>query len=193
MMFYLSCDNLRVQRSAGFVDIAAVGAGMRDDDMAAKVSEELRSNRGGRPVGTIDDNAATIERQARDSGKQEADVLGAVGFVDRRWDGLLRRRRQTGELTEYLLFDREFDSIGQLIAVRAEQFDPIVIPGIVRGRDDNASGKPVRMRKKGDGRSRNHASALYRGPACSETRSQRGSNPLAGLAGVHTEQNAGGR
>ena len=91
MTLHLGCDDLWMQRAAGFVDVAAVGAGMRDDDLAAKIREELRSDRRGGSVGAVDDDASTIERETRNSGKQEANVLGAVGLVDLWWNALLRR------------------------------------------------------------------------------------------------------
>ena len=47
MTLHLGCDDLWMQGSAGFVDVAAVGAGVGDDDLAAEVGEELRGYGGG--------------------------------------------------------------------------------------------------------------------------------------------------
>src|SRR5467141_2463552 len=117
-MFYLGCDDLRVQRAAGFVDIAAIGTGVRNNDLATQVREELRSDRGGCSVRAIDDNAASIEREPRNSGEQEANILSAVGLVNLRRNGLLRSRCQPGELAEYLLFNGEFNGVGEFVTIR---------------------------------------------------------------------------
>src|SRR5882757_9041389 len=120
MMFYLGCDDLRVQRSADLVYIATVGAGMGDDDLAAKIRKELWSHRRRSSVRAVDDNATSIEREPENGIEQKANILGAICFVDRRRNGLLRTRRQTCELAEYLLFYSEFHSVGKFIAIWAK-------------------------------------------------------------------------
>ena len=82
MMLYLCGDDLRMQRSACFVDIAAVRAGMRNDDLAAEIGEELRRNGRRGSIGAVDDNATAIEREPWNGSEQEADVLSAVGLID---------------------------------------------------------------------------------------------------------------
>src|SRR5580704_4876721 len=104
-MFYLSRNDLGVQRSTGLIDIATIGAGMGDDDLATKIREELWSDRRGGSVRTIDDNAASIEGEPRNSGEQEANIFSAIGLVDRRRNYLLWSHSQDAELTEYLLFN----------------------------------------------------------------------------------------
>ena len=103
---------------------------------------------------------------------------------------MLRRRRRTGDLTEYLLFNGKFNSVGEFVPVRAEQLDAIVLPGIVRGRDDDASGEPVRVCQKGDRRRRNDTGALYRRSPGGEACSKSCGDPFAGLASIHAEQNS---
>jgi hypothetical protein len=44
--------------------------------------EELRGDGAGGSVGAVDDDAAAVEGEIGDGGEEEADVLGAVGFVD---------------------------------------------------------------------------------------------------------------
>ena len=78
-------DDLGVQRAAVLVDVAAVGRGVGEDDVTAEFGEELRRNGAGCPVGAVYDDAAAIEREAVDGGEEEADVFGAVGFVDDGW------------------------------------------------------------------------------------------------------------
>ncbi len=76
-------DDLGVERAAVLVDVAAVGRGVGDDDVgAAELREELGGDGGGGSVGAVDDDAAVVEGEAGDGGEEEADVVGAVGFVD---------------------------------------------------------------------------------------------------------------
>jgi hypothetical protein len=48
-------------------------------------------------------------------------------------------------------FDGEFGGVGELVAVGAEELDAVVLPGIVRGGDDDAGGERVRAGEEGDG------------------------------------------
>ena len=49
---------------------------------------------------------------------------------------------------------RSLDLVGQLVAVRSEQLDAVVVVGIVRGRDHDADIGAQRTRQHGDGRRR---------------------------------------
>ena len=104
-MLHLGRHDLRMQGSARLVDIVAVWACICDDDLTTKVSKELRSDRGSSSIGAVDNNSPTVERQARDSCKQEPNILSAISLVNLRRNGLLWQRRQTGKLTKYLLFN----------------------------------------------------------------------------------------
>ena len=75
-----------VEGSAVLVDVAAVGAGVGDVDFAAEIGEELRGYGGGGSVGAVDDDAVVVEGESGDGGEEEADVVGAVGFVDGRYE-----------------------------------------------------------------------------------------------------------
>ena len=59
-----------------------------------------------------------------------------------------------------LVFDGEFDRVGQLEAVAAEELDAVVLPGIVRGGDDDAGLEAVLTREEGDGGSGHNTRAL---------------------------------
>ena len=71
-----------VERAAFFVDVAAVGRGVGDDDLAAEVLEELRGDGGCGTVGAVNYDAVAVEGEAGDGGEEKLDVFGAVGFVD---------------------------------------------------------------------------------------------------------------
>ncbi len=120
MIFYLACNDLGVQRATGFVDIAPIRTGVRDDDLATQIRKELRSDSRRGTVRAIEDNSASIEREPWNSGEQETNILSAVGLVDHRRNGLLRSRGQTGELAEDLLLDGEFHSVGKFVTIGTE-------------------------------------------------------------------------
>ncbi len=185
-------DDGGVESSAVLIDIAAVGAGVGDDDLAAEVGEELGGDGGGCSVGAVDDDAAAIEGETGDGGEEELDVLGAIGIVDDGGHGLGREGVGEGELAEDLVLDGEFGGVGELIAVGAEELDAIVLPGIVRRRDDDAGGEFMRAGEEGDGRGGDDAGALDSGARGEEAGGESGGDPVAGLAGVHAEQDAGG-
>ncbi len=186
-------DDLRVQGTAVLVDIATVGRGVGDDDFTAEIGEELRCDSGGCSVGAVDDDAASVEREAGDGSEEEADVFGAVGLVDRGCLLMIRCWRLVGgsgvETAENLFFDRDLGRVGELVAVGAEELDAVVLPWIVRGGDDDSGREAVLARQKGDGRGGDDAGALDRGSAGDETRGKRGGNPRSGLACVHSKQN----
>ena len=79
-----------VEGAAVLVDVAAVRAGVGDDDFAAESSEELWGDGGGGAIGAVDDDAVAVEGEAGNGGEKKADVLGAVGVVDVGWGELLR-------------------------------------------------------------------------------------------------------
>ena len=56
-------------------------------------------------------------------------------------------------------FDGELGGVGELVAVWAKELDAVVLPGIVRGGDDDAGGEVVRAGEAGDGGSRDDAGA----------------------------------
>ena len=127
---------------------------------------------------------AAVEREAGDGGEEEADVFGAVGFVDgRRFEWRFGRntgilplrftqgqndRLIIGEVAEDFGFDGEFGGVGKLVAIGAEELDAIVLPGIVRGGDDDAGGEVVGAGEEGDGGSGDDAGALDGGPGGGE-------------------------
>src|SRR6185437_11044746 len=78
--------DFRVKRTAAGVDVAAVGRGVGEDDLAAvgagllvEFGEELRSDGGGGAVGAVDDDLFAVEREAGDGGEEELRVVSAGG------------------------------------------------------------------------------------------------------------------
>jgi hypothetical protein len=191
---HLLRDDLGMQRAAAEVDVAPIRSGMGDEHGATEVREELRGHGAGRAVGAIDDEPLIVQRQAWHGGQQEARVLGAVSLVDGRGGVvrcLLSVVRCVGELGEDLPLDRQLGCVGQLVAIGAEELDAVVLPGIVRGRDDHARGEAMRVGEVRDRRRGDDPGVLDRSSAGCEARGQARRNPVGGLAGVHAEEDVG--
>ena len=187
----LGGDGRGIERAAVLVDVAAIGRGVSEDDCAGEFREELGRDGAGCAVGAVDDDALAVEREAGDGGEQGANILGAVGFVDGRFE--IRGSRFEAlrfEATEDLGFDGEFGRVGQLVAIGAEELDAVVDPWIVRGGDDDASRKFVRASEECDGGRGNDARALDGRAGGNQARGQRGGDPVGGLARVLSDQNA---
>ena len=133
-----------------------------------------------------------VKREAGNGGQEEAGVFGAVGFVDGR--GLERGKgwgvSVESELPKDFRLNGELGGVGKLVAVRAEELDAVVLPGIVRGGDDHAGGEPVDVSEVGDGGRGDDAGIFDRGSAGVEGGGERGGDRLRGLAGVHAEEHA---
>ena len=70
----------------------------------------------------------------------------------------LVRRRQIGRLVAgHAGLDLDLDVVRQLVAVGPEQFYPVVVVGVVRGRQHDAQIGAQRLRQHGDGRRRDRA------------------------------------
>ena len=98
--------------------------------------------------------------------------------------GCRRRREAVGigdvdlrGVMEDFFLDGEFVGIGQLESVGAEELDAVVLPGIVRGGDDNARVEAVSTREERHGRRGDDARAFDAAPASR--------NPAARVAAIH--------
>ena len=178
-------NHLRVERAAVFIDVAAVGAGVGEDDGAATTAvelvEELWCDGAGGAVGAVDDNGAAVEREAGDGGEEKEDVLHAGGFVDEGRSGLggepMAAVGFRFEVAEDLVFDGEFGGVGEFVAVGAEELDAVVGPGIVRGGDDNAGTAVVSAREEGDRGGGDDAGALDHGATGGKAGGEGGVDP----------------
>ena len=93
-------------------------------------------------------------------------ILHAAGATD------ILRRCQLDCLVQQRL-DLQFIFVRQLVAVRPEQLDAIVVKGIVAGRDHHAQVRAHRMGKQGDGGRGDRAELHHIHADRRETRNQR--------------------
>src|ERR1700677_2382064 len=92
---------------------------------------------------------------------------------------------------EDLVLHGQFHLIGKFEAIRAEELDAVVAPGIVRGGDDHAGAEPMGMREKCDCGGRHNAGAFNAGSGSAQAGGKSGGDPGARFARV-TAQNDGG-
>ncbi len=109
-------------------------------------------------------------RLARPSSALFGQLLDLVG-VDQRLDLLL-------------------DLVGQLVAVRAEQFDAVVVVGVVRGRNHHAEVGAHRARQHGDRGRRHRAEQEHVHAHRGEAGDQRRLDHVAGEPGILADHDA---
>ena len=190
--FDLGGDDLGVESATVLVDVAAVGGGVGDVDGAVEGFEELWGDGAGGAVGAVEDDVAVVEGDAGDSFEEEVDVVGAVGVVDFGEGGGFGEGWVGGEDAGYFALDAEFGFVGKLVAVVAEDLDAVVLPGIVRGGDDDAGGEAMLAGEEGDGGGGDDAGGFDRGASGAEAGGEGAGDPGAALTGVGAQDDADG-
>ena len=94
---------------------------------------------------------------------------------------------QQVDVLEDFGLDFVLDFIGELHAIVAEELDAIILPGIVRGGDDDAGGKAVGAGEVGDAGSGEHSGADEAASGIAQTAGDGFGDPAAGFAGVLAE------
>src|ERR1700683_442646 len=183
-------DDGGMQRSAGLVDVAAVGRAVGEMSGSSEVREKIGGDGRSGAIGAVEDDAEAREVEAGNGGAEELFVVRAIFWVG--------RRRITGrrgvdalEAAEDFILNAEFGFVGQLVTVTAKDLDAVVLPGIVRGGNHHAGGESVTAREERDGRRRDHAGALDLCAAFAETCGKDGGDPWAGFASIHAKDDAG--
>ena len=123
------------------------------DDLGAEFPQRLRRDLVGGAVGAVDDDAEAFERQIarqRALGEFDVAVLDAVDAAGAAEIG--RGGEALAEVGVDQALDLRLDRVGQLVAVRAEELDAVVVIGIVRGGDHDAEIAAHGPRQHGDRR-----------------------------------------
>ncbi len=104
------------------------------------------------------------------------------------------RSRALGQALGHVAVDQRFDLVldlvGQLVAVRPEQLDAVVVERIVRGRDHDAEIGAHRAGQHGDRGRRHRAEQQHVHADRGEARDQRGLDHVAGEPGVLADDHA---
>ena len=147
-----------MRRAAFLVDVEAVGLVVDGDDLGAEFPQRFWRHLVAGAIGAIDDDAQARQRHgARQRALGEFDVavvhaVDALGAAER----ILVGQRDLDVLVEQRL-DARLDLVGQLVAVRSEQLDAVVVVRIVRGRDHDAEIGAQRPRQHRHGRRRDRS------------------------------------
>ena len=133
------------------------------------------------------------ERKPRHAVDEKLNVVGLKGSIvlDGGQGSGIGRGNVLRGVMEDLVFHRQLHRVGQLESVAAEELDAVVLPGIVRGRDDHAGMKAMGARQKGHGRCGHNARALDPRSRLTQSGGQHGSDPRAGLARVAAQDHLG--
>ncbi len=140
-------------------------------------------------MGAVDHHAQTLQREiARQGALGEFDIailhaVDALGASE--ISGL---REPPAQIAVDQRFDLELDLVGQLVAVRPEQLDAVVVIRVVRGGDHHAEIGAHRARQHRNRRRRHRAGQQHIHPDRSEARHQRGLDHITGQPRVLADQ-----
>ncbi len=171
------------------VDVEAVRRNPDRDHLGAKLPQHLRCDAIGGAVGAIEHDPQTAEAQmARERRLGELHIalgaaVDALGAPDVVWRG------QRGDPCHQRL-DFSLLGIRELETVRAEQLDPVILIGIVRGRDHHAHVGAQRARQHPDRRRRRRAEQKDVHPRRGESRLQRAFDHVARQSRVLADDGA---
>ena len=190
-------DDIGVQGAAVRVDVAAIGAAWvrwTSPSPPIECGEELRGDGGGGSVGAVDDDALAVEREIGDGVEEEVDVLGAVGSLTsgraRSSDCGVGRRSFRGWRKISSSMASSVAS-GSLKPSGPKSLMPLSCQGLWEAEMTTPALKPCGAGEEGDGGGGDDAGVFDRGAAGGEAGGEGGGDPVAGLARVHAEQDAG--
>ena len=181
----------RVERAAAVIDVEAVRVVADGDDFRAEFLKNERADEVGGAVSAIDDNFQAVEGNIVGGVFGELDVaaagvVDAVGLADLRG----RQRCRFGFVAHDVALNEIFEVVGQLVAVRAEDFHAVVLVGIV-GRGDHDAGDGTHgFRQVGDGGRGHGADEIDVHSHGNEAAGDGGFKHVAGNAGVLADEHA---
>ena len=180
-----------MERAAAVVDVEAVGVVADGDDFGAEFLENERADEVGGAVSAIDDDFQAVEGNVVGGVFGELDVaaagvVDAVGLADLRG----RQRRGFGFVAHDVALDEGFEVVGELVAVRAEDFHAVVLVRIVGGGDHDAGDGSHRFRQVGDGGRGHGADEVNVHSHGNEAAGDGGFQHVAGNAGVLADEHA---
>ena len=152
---HLARQRLRRGRSDVLVDVIAAGLDADLDDFRAKLPQRLGRHLVGRAVGAVDDDPHALERDVpaqRPLGELDVARLHIVNALGAAEFGRAGEHRR--DLAVHQRLDPRLDLVRQLVAVRSEQLDAVVLVRVVRGGDHHAEVAAHRPGDHRDGRRR---------------------------------------
>jgi hypothetical protein len=135
------------------------------------------------PIGAIDNDAQPVEAQALGERRLHEFDIAAFRIVKTPRAAELARGREALAHVDVAL-DLRLDLVGELVAVRPEQLDAVVVIGVVGGGDDDAQIGAQRAREHGHTRCGHRAQQHHVHADGDEARGQRRLQHVAGKARV---------
>ena len=177
---------LGMGRTAGEVDVAAVGPVADHDRLEAEAVEQLRRDGRGRAVGAVDDDRERAGLGRLGKHRPQVIEVGVDQVGARHRAGLagVRVPRRVGDDRLDLALDR----LGELLALAGEHLDAVVLVGIVRRGDHDAGVVGPGAREEGDRGRRHHAGAGHRRAFAARAVRELGLDPAARLARVAADE-----
>ena len=133
-------DLLGVGAAAVGVDVGAVGVVVDDDKVGAEFAQDAGAGLVGRAVAAIERDAERLERVAAGKALLGEFDIAAEGVVDAK--SLPDFRGGGADVfdlaAENQILDLRLDGVVEFVAIVAEEFDAVVLVGIVGGGEDNA-------------------------------------------------------
>ena len=178
-------ERVDVRGAAAVVDVAAVGLGREHLDVGAEPAEQRGRDLVGGAVGAVEQqpHAGQVERA-------EARLERRLVAVQRRVEAAhAARARGLGRGVEQPL-DLQLGRVGELVAVAAEELDPVVLVRVVRGRQHDRQGEAVAAHQQRRAGRRQDPAEHRLAARRRDPRRHRGLEHLAGLARVADHQHA---
>ena len=145
--------------AAILVDVETVGLDAVGHDIGAEFPQRRRRDLVGGAVCAIDNDLQTVEAQAAREGVLDELDIAAFGVVQPLRAAEIFRLGQGGtHLRLNHVFDLLFGLIGQLVAIRPEELDTVILVRIVGGREHDPHIRPQRPGQHGHRRRRHGAS-----------------------------------
>ena len=143
---------VRVQRPAVAVDVPAVRLDADRNHVRAQFGQDVGGDLVGRAVGAVDHDLDAFQRQFARKRVLDEHVVAAQGVVhaDRFADEVRGGPRGRGRRPPHEGGDVVLDRVGQLQAVPREDFEAVVLKGVVRRRDHDARIGAQAAGQKGD-------------------------------------------
>ena len=161
------------------------------DHLGAELPQDLGRDAVSGAVGAVDHDLQAIQRHAaRQARLQRLHVATARALQAHRAPQPVGARQALVARPEHAVLDHQLDLVRQLVAVRAEQLDPIVLIRVVRSRDHHAEVGAQRARehrhaRRGQGPEEGHVH-----PHGDEPGGERRLQHVAGETGVLADDHA---
>jgi hypothetical protein len=178
-------------RASILVDVETVGIDTDREYFGAEFPQRLGRHAIGGAIGAVDHHAQSFQaHRLRQRALGEFNIAGmfaldALGAAD-----VGAFRQAFGEIGIHQRFDLTLDLVGELVAVRSEQLDAVVVVGVVRGGDHHAEIAAHRARQHGNRRRRHRAGLEYVHADRGKAGNQGSFDHVAGKPGILADQHA---